>query len=149
MEVVAYDDQNLVKDTFQIRRGKHRLAGIIKDCDLLHGWPDSTAPQMVTEGSEGNQVILVAYVQGLVVVRVLYAPSYGFDDPENNQAKAEIHSHPQVKTSGHVAVGDWQVRHHKEINEVTHNDCRQGVGEVLHYLFRHRSEGEGGPKWTS
>ena len=138
VEVVARDDQNLVQDPLQIGRGEHRLAGVVENGDFLHGWPDFTGPGLVTEGSESNQPresSLVAGVCRLVGIGFLHSPGHGFDNPQNDQTEAEIHSHTQIKTAGHMAGRHWKVGHHKEIDEVTHNDRRQGVGEVLHYLF--------------
>ena len=137
MKVVPQDGQDLFEDPL-VGRGQHRLAGVVKNGDFLHGWPDSIVPGMVTEGSESNKphgLPLVAGVYRLVGIGFLHSPGHSFDDSQNDQAKAEIHSHPQIKTPGHVAGGDGEIGHHKEIDKVTHNDCRQGVGEVFHYLI--------------
>ena len=51
----------------------------------------------------------------LRVVGILHTPGHGFDDSQDDQTEAEIHSHPQIKTAGHMAGGEWEIRHHKEI----------------------------------
>lgn len=66
----------------------------------------------------------MAGVERLFGVGVLHSPSNGFDDSQNDQTEAEIHSHSEVKATGHMTGGKRQVGHDKEINEVTHNDCR-------------------------
>jgi hypothetical protein len=95
-------------------------------------------PGLVTEGSESNQareLPLVAGVCRLLGIGFLHSPSHGFDNPQNDHTEAEIHSHTQIETAGHMAERHWKVGHHKEIDKVTHNDRRQGVGEILHYFF--------------
>src|SRR5215471_53666 len=49
MEVIARNNQDLLEDLVELKRRQYGLAGIVQDCDLLHGpWRILTCWQRVT-----------------------------------------------------------------------------------------------------
>jgi hypothetical protein len=75
----------------------------------------------------------------LVPLRLTLSSAQGLDDSEGNQAEPTINRQSQIDLERCVPGPRRQKGQQKKVSRVPQQDCYQGVHEIIHRSFRHRS----------